>query len=164
MANITQRITNCLWFNSVAEDAVRHYTAIFKNSSIGAVSHYTKAGFEHHGKGEGTVLTISFTLDGQQFLALNAGPEFRFNEAMSLMVGCDTQEEIDYYWSKLTEGGEEGPCGWCKDKFGVSWQVYPVVLSDMMVDSDKNKVERVTAAYMQMKKFDIQKLKEAFNG
>lgn len=153
-----QKITPCLWFDSQAEEAARFYTSIFKNSSIGDISRFGKEGFEFHGKPEGTVMTVSFTLDGQLFTALNGGPIFTFNESVSFMVGCDTQNEIDYYWNKLTEGGQESNCGWLKDKFGVSWQIIPNILSKLMTDPEK--APRVTQAFLQMKKFDIQKLME----
>lgn len=153
-----QKITPCLWFDSQAEEAARFYTSIFKNSSIGDISRFGKEGFEFHGKPEGAVMTVSFTLDGQLFTALNGGPIFTFNESVSFMVGCDTQNEIDYYWNKLTEGGQESNCGWLKDKFGVSWQIIPNILSKLMTDPEK--APRVTQAFLQMKKFDIQKLME----
>src|SRR3989339_138670 len=153
-----QKITPCLWFNSQAEEAARFYTSIFKNSSIGDISRFGKEGFEFHGKPEGAVMTVSFTLDGQLFTALNGGPIFTFNESVSFMVGCDTQNEIDYYWNKLTEGGPESNCGWLKDKIGVSWQIIPNILSKLMTDPEK--APRVTQAFLQMKKFDIQKLME----
>jgi predicted 3-demethylubiquinone-9 3-methyltransferase (glyoxalase superfamily) len=153
-----QKITPCLWFDSQAEEAARFYTSIFKNSSIGNISRFGKEGFEFHGKPEGAVMTVSFTLDGQLFTALNGGPIFTFNESVSFMVGCDTQNEIDYYWNKLTEGGQESNCGWLKDKFGVSWQIIPNILSKLMTDPEK--APRVTQAFLQMKKFDIQKLME----
>ena len=159
-----QLISNCLWYDSEAEDAAKFYTSIFKNSSIGAVSYYGKEGNEIHHQPEGKVMSVEFYLDGQKFLGLNGGPLFPFTEAISLVVNVDTQEEIDYYWNRLTEGGQESQCGWLKDKFGVSWQVTPGVLEEMLTDPDKTKRERVTKAFMQMKKFDIQKLQRAFNG
>lgn len=164
MENIKQRITNCLWFDSDAEEAVAHYTSIFRNSKAGKVTRFTKAGFELHGKPEGSVMSVEFELDGQKFLALNGGPMFKFNEAMSLMVYCKNQEEVDYYWSKLSEGGEEVQCGWLKDKFGVSWQVIPEVFTKMMEDSDSGKSQRALEAMFDMKKFDIARLEKAFNG
>ena len=164
MENKKQRITNCLWFDSEAEEAVALYTSIFKNSKTGHIARFGKEGFEHHGKPEDSVMTVEFELDGQKFLALNGGPIFKFNEAMSLMVNCETQEEVDHYWNKLTEGGEEGPCGWLKDKFGVSWQVIPEVFTKMMNDSDSAKAHRAMGAVFEMKKFDIVKLEKAFNG
>ena len=154
-----QTITPCLWFDNQAEQAANFYTSIFKNSKIGQISRYGKEGFEIHRKPAGTVMVISFQLDGQQFTALNGGPQFRFNEAISLQITCDTQEDIDYYWGKLSDGGEEGPCGWLKDKFGVSWQVVPSVLPKLL--SEPGKSERVTKAFLQMKKFDIKSLQNA---
>lgn len=164
MAKIKQRITNCLWFDSEAEEAANFYTSIFKNSAIGKITRYGKEGFQFHGKPEGTVMTMTFQLDGQEFLALNGGPVFKFNESFSMIVNCEDQDEIDHYWNSLKKGGEEGPCGWLKDKFGVSWQVVPVELAEMLTDADKKKTERVTKAYLQMKKFDVKKLREAFDG
>lgn len=151
--------TLCLWFDSQAEDAARFYTSVFKNSKIENISRYGKEGFEIHGQKEGTVLTVSFTINGQSFTALNGGPLFKFSEAVSLQVFCDTQEEIDYYWDKLTESGEESQCGWLKDKFGFSWQVIPSILPKLMSDPEKS--GRVTEAFLKMKKFDIEKLKNA---
>jgi len=164
MENKKQRITNCLWYDSDAEEAAALYTSIFKNSKTGYIARFGKEGFEHHGKPEGSVMTVEFELDGQKFLALNGGPQFKFNEAMSLMVNCENQEEVDHYWNKLSEGGEEGPCGWLKDKFGVSWQVIPEVFTKMMEDSDTVKSRRAMGAVFEMKKFDIEKLEKAFNG
>jgi predicted 3-demethylubiquinone-9 3-methyltransferase (glyoxalase superfamily) len=153
------QITPCLWFDNQAEDAAKFYTSIFKNSKIDSISHYGKEGFEIHGQKEGTVLTVVFQINGQSFTALNGGPVFKFNEAISLQVFCETQDEIDNYWSKLTEGGEESQCGWLKDKYGLSWQIVPTILPKLMIDPTK--AERVTKAFMQMKKFDIEKLKKA---
>ena len=164
MATISQRITNCLWYDNQAEAAAKLYTSVFKNSNIGHVSRYGKEGYEFHHQPEGSVSTVTFYLDGQEFLGLNAGPAFKFTEAISLMINCDGQEEIDYYWNKLTEGGEEGPCGWLKDKFGLSWQVVPVQLIEMLKDPDPVKTSRVTAAYLRMQKFDLKKLQQAFTG
>ena len=155
-----QKITPCLWFNTEAEEAVNLYTSIFKNSKINTVSRFGKEGFEIHGQPEGLVMTIAFELDGQPFTALNGGPQFKFTEAVSLQVGCDTQDEIDYYWSKLTaDGGEESYCGWLKDKFGLSWQIFPSMLSQLL--TNKETAGKVTNAFMQMRKFDIEKLKQA---
>lgn len=162
MPVVKQRITNCLWFDSNAEEAANFYTSIFSNSRILRISRYGNEGQEIHGGKPGSVLVVSFELDGQQFEALNGGPIFKFNEAVSLIVNCETQEEIDYYWEKLTEGGKESSCGWLKDKFGVSWQVVPVVLGDMMTHPDSRKSERVMKAFLQMKKFDLKKLEEEF--
>lgn len=161
-----QKIITCLWFDGQAEEAAKFYTSVFRNSTIGKISRYGKEGYEVHGKQAGTVMTVSFTLNGSEFTALNGGPQFTFNEAISLQVSCDTQQEIDYYWSKLklTEGGEEGPCGWLKDKYGLSWQIVPAVLPEMMTDPDQEKTERVMKAFLQMKKFDIEALQQAFEG
>jgi len=156
-----QKMTICLWFDDRAEEAALFYSAIFRDSSIGKISRYSKEGFEFHRKPEGAVMTIEFSLNGMNFLGLNGGPAFRFSEAVSVVVHCDNQEEIDYYWEKLTEGGEEGPCGWLKDKFGVSWQIVPRILSDLLASEDREKVSRVTNAFFQMKKFEIVKLLNA---
>ena len=155
----TTNITPCLWFNNNAEEAVNFYLGIFENSSKGDVLYYSKEGKEIHGHQEGEVLTIEFTLDGMPFTALNGGADFKFNESVSFQVFCDDQEEIDYYWDKLTDGGEESVCGWLKDKYGVSWQVVPNILKDLL--QDPSRADRVTKVFMQMKKFDIAKLKEA---
>jgi len=161
---LSQKIIPNLWFDNQAEEAARLYTSVFKNSSIGRISHYTQEGFEHHQKPEGSVLTVEFTLEGQEFVALNGGPLFKFNEAISLMINCETQEEVDYYWDKLTEGDDERaqPCGWLKDRFGVSWQVTPAVLNDMVADPDPEKVRRVMQRMFTMKKLDIASLKAAY--
>jgi len=156
---MTGQITPCLWFDNQAEEAAVFYVSIFKNSRIESISRYGKEGFEIHGQKEGTVLTISFQINGQTFTALNGGPIFTFNEAISFQVYCETQEEIDNYWSKLTEGGQEGQCGWLKDRFGISWQIVPAILPSLMVDPAK--AGRVTSAFMQMKKFDIERLLQA---
>ena len=163
MANIKQRITNCLWFDSEAEDAAKLYTSIFKNSSIGAITRFGKEGFEFHGKPEGSVMTVSFHLDGQEFMGLNGGPQFKFNEAMSLVVNCENQGEIDHYWYKLSEGGKEGQCGWLTDKFGVSWQVVPTTWIEMMNNPDKEKAKKAMAKVFQMKKFELDVIEKAFN-
>lgn len=159
-----QKISPCLWFDNNAEDAVNFYASIFKNSKIGNVTRYGKEGYEIHKKNEGSVMTINFELEGQKFLALNGGPIFKFNEAISFQVYCDTQEEIDYYWNKLTEGGDKNAqvCGWLKDKFGVSWQVVPVALIKMLEDKDSSKTERVMKAMLQMRKLDIDALTKAY--
>ena len=156
---MTHQITPCLRFDNQAEEAVDYYIAVFKNSTIESISRYGKEGFEIHGQKEGTVLTIGFRINGQSFTALNGGPVFRFNEAISFQVFCENQEEIDYYWQKLTEGGQEGQCGWLKDKFGISWQIIPAILPELMIDPVK--AGRVMNAFLQMKKFDIEKLKQA---
>ncbi|MGB7291454.1 MAG: VOC family protein [Thermodesulfobacteriota bacterium] len=159
-----QKITPCLWFDSNAEEAVNFYATIFKNSRIGKISRYGEAGYEIHGKPAGTVLTMEFELNGQSFTALNGGPMFKFNEAISFQVSCESQEEVDYYWNKLSEGGDEKAqqCGWLKDKYGVSWQIFPTVLVEMLQDKDAEKSERVMTALLQMKKIDIEGLKQAY--
>ena len=159
-----QKISPCLWFDDNAEDAVNFYASIFNDSKIGNVTRYGKEGYEIHKKKEGSVMTINFEIEGQKFLALNGGPIFKFNEAISFQVYCDTQEEIDYYWNKLTEGGDKNAqvCGWLKDKFGVSWQVVPVDLIKMLEDKDSSKTERVMKAMLQMRKLDIDALTKAY--
>jgi predicted 3-demethylubiquinone-9 3-methyltransferase (glyoxalase superfamily) len=158
----TQKMNICLWFDTQAEEAARFYTSLFGDASLGRIVRYGKAGVEVHGKPEGAVMTIEFTLNGMQFLGLNGGPHFTFNEAVSIVVNCDTQEEIDHYWSSLTaDGGQEGPCGWLKDKYGVSWQINPRILSELLCDKDPDRVARVTKAFLKMKKFDIQQLVNA---
>jgi len=161
-----QRITPCLWFDDQAEEAARFYTSVFKNSRITGTTRYGEAGYEIHGKPAGTVLTVEFELDGQSFTALNGGPMFQFNEAISFQIHCESQEEIDYYWGKLSEGGDEKAqqCGWLKDKYGVSWQVVPTALSALLNDPDPAKSERVMKALLQMKKLDIGQLKAAYEG
>jgi len=159
-----QKITPCLWFDSNAEEAVNFYTSIFKNSKIGNISRYGEAGYEIHGKPAGTVMTIEFELNGQAFTALNGGPMFKFNEAISFQVSCESQEEVDYYWGRLSEGGDEKAqvCGWLKDKYGVSWQIVPTVLVEMLQDKDAEKSGRVMEALLQMGKIDIKRLKQAY--
>lgn len=163
---VIQRITPCLWFDDQAEEAVAFYTAIFRNSKVVKVSRYGEAGREVHGKPPGTVLTTAFELEGQAFTALNGGPQFKFNEAISFQVNCTTQEEVDYYWGKLSEGGDvkAQQCGWLKDRFGVSWQIVPVVLTEMISDPDPVKSGRVMEAMLQMKKLDIGTLRRAYAG
>ena len=162
--NHMQKIIPCLWFDSNAEEAVNFYTSVFKNSKIGDISRYGEAGYEIHGKPAGTVLTIEFELNGQVFTALNGGPIFKFNEAISFQVNCESQEEVDYYWGKLSEGGDEKAqqCGWLKDKYGVSWQIVPTVLVEMLLDKDAEKSERVMKALLQMRKLDIKALEQAY--
>jgi predicted 3-demethylubiquinone-9 3-methyltransferase (glyoxalase superfamily) len=162
MQNI-QKITPCLWFDDQAEQAAEFYTAIFRNSKIGNISRYGEAGQDVHGKPPGTVMTVAFELDGQRFTALNGGPIFKFNEAISLQVDCETQEEVDYYWEKLSEGGDEKAqqCGWLKDKYGVSWQIVPRVLVEILSDPDESKSQKAMTAMLQMKKIDINELKQA---
>ncbi len=159
-----RQITPCLWFDDKAEDAANFYVSVFPNSHIRTISRYGSEGKEIHGKDEGAVMTVAFTLDGQDFVGLNGGPQFTFDEAVSFQVPCADQEEVDYYWARLSEGGQEGPCGWVKDRFGLSWQVVPNALLEMMQDADAAKVARVTAAFLKMKKFDIAQLRAAFEG
>jgi predicted 3-demethylubiquinone-9 3-methyltransferase (glyoxalase superfamily) len=161
-----QRIAPCLWFDGQAEEAARSYVAIFSNSRIVRVAHYGEAGYEIHGRPAGTVMAVAFELDGQAFSALNGGPLFKFNEAISFQVNCQTQEEVDHYWEKLSAGGDAKAqqCGWLKDRYGVSWQVVPTVLFDMLNDPDPARSQRAMAAMLQMKKFDIEKLKRTFAG
>jgi len=155
---MTSQITPCLWFDNQAEEAALFYTSIFTNSTITAISRYGKEGFEFHKQAEGTAMTVVFQINGQTFTALNGGPIFRFNEAVSFQVFCDSQEEIDHYWDSLTDGGEEGQCGWLKDKYGLSWQIIPSILPSLMTNPEK--AGKVTNAFMQMKKFNIAKLME----
>jgi predicted 3-demethylubiquinone-9 3-methyltransferase (glyoxalase superfamily) len=157
------RITPCLWFDTQAEEAATYYTSIFRNSKITQVTRYGEAGQEIHGMKAGTVMVVAFELDGQSFTALNGGPIFKFNEAVSLQINCDTQEEIDYYWDKLGNGGDEAAqqCGWLKDKFGLSWQVVPSMMGDFFKSGDSQKSERVMNAMLQMKKIDMAALKNA---
>lgn len=161
-----QKITPCLWFDTQAAEAAQFYCSIFSNARIVSVSHYGEAGREIHGKPAGSVLTVVFELAGQRFTALNGGPVFKFNEAISLQVNCDSQSELDYYWAKLSAGGAEAAqqCGWLSDKYGVSWQIVPSVLATMMADADPGKSERVMAALLRMKKLDIAALQQAYAG
>jgi predicted 3-demethylubiquinone-9 3-methyltransferase (glyoxalase superfamily) len=154
-----QKISPFLWFDDEAEEAAKFYTSIFKNSKIGNISYYRKGG----PRAAGTVMTVEFQLEGQDFIALNGGPMIKFSEAVSLSVDCSSQEEIDYFWQKLSaEGGQTGPCGWLKDKFGLSWQVNPRILAEMLQDTDAAKAERVMRAMMEMEKIDIAELNEAY--
>src|SRR6476619_2376488 len=159
-----QKISPCLWFDDKAEEAAKFYTSIFKESKIGDVMRYGKEGYEIHGREEGTVMTVEFEIEGQKFLGLNGVPIFKFNEAISFQVYCETQEEVDYYWEKLSEGGDEKAqqCGWLKDKYGVSWQIVPTILIKMLKDKDSEKSQRVMKAMLQMHKLDISTLKKAY--
>jgi len=160
-----QKITPCLWFDTDAEDAAKFYCSIFENSKIDQISRYVDAGQEIHGKKAGSVMVVAFELEGQKFVALNGGPQFKFDEAISFQISCQTQKEVDYFWSKLSAGGgQEGACGWLKDRFGLSWQVVPTPLIEMMLDKDAKKAARVTDAFLKMKKFDIEALKRAYDG
>jgi predicted 3-demethylubiquinone-9 3-methyltransferase (glyoxalase superfamily) len=159
-----QKITTCLWFDGEAEEAARFYVSIFRNSRIGHISHYGKEGYEVHGRPEGSVMVVAFDLDGQSFSALNGGPLFKFSPAISFQVACETQDEIDYYSERLAAGGELDRCGWLKDKFGLSWQVFPTVLPTMMGDPDPAKGARAMRAMLGMKKIDIAQLRAAYLG
>ncbi|MBI5283569.1 MAG: VOC family protein [Chloroflexi bacterium] len=155
-------LSTCLWFDDRAEEAANFYTGIFKDSEILSTMRYPKAAEAVAGKPAGSVMTVDFVIMGQRFMALNGGPEFRFNESVSLVIPCADQREVDYYWERLVEGGEESACGWLKDKFGLSWQVVPDQLDHMLRDGNQNKVEAVTAALMDMRKLDIATLQKAY--
>jgi predicted 3-demethylubiquinone-9 3-methyltransferase (glyoxalase superfamily) len=155
-------ITSCLWFDHEAEEAARFYTSIFKDSKMGTVTHYGESGAGASGRPKGSVMTATFQINGQQFMGLNGGPHFKFSEAISFVLNCESQKEIDEYWEKLSEGGEPGPCGWLKDKYGLSWQIVPAALEEMMQDKDPKKADRVMGAIIKMKKLDIKTLKEAY--
>ena len=161
---ITQRIAPFLWFDDKAEDAAKFYTSIFKNSKVGDVVRYDDEVAKRTRRPPGSVMVVEFQLDRQDFVALNGGPMFKFTEAISFVVNCDTQEEVDYFWSKLSAGGEESRCGWLKDKFGLSWQVVPTVLTEMLKDKEATKANRVMHAMLQMDKIDIPALKKAYEG
>jgi predicted 3-demethylubiquinone-9 3-methyltransferase (glyoxalase superfamily) len=165
MASI-EKITPNLWFNTEAEEAAKYYTSIFKNSGIDHVTHYTKAGQEIHKKEPGSILTVEFHLEGQKFIALNGGPEFKFNEAISFVVNCQSQDEVDFFWEKLSQDGDPNSqqCGWLKDKYGLSWQVVPTIFLKLLKDTDHEKVERAMAAMMRMKKLNIRELEAAVQG
>src|SRR5947208_7439609 len=158
-----QKITPFLWFDDQAEQAAKFYTSVFKNSKVDRILRYDEASAKAAGRPAGSVLTVEFEIEGQKFVALNGGPQFKFNESVSFVVNCKTQEEVDYLWDKLTaDSGQESQCGWLKDKFGVSWQVTPTVLIDMLHDKDAEKSERVMKAMLQMQKINIEKLKAAY--
>jgi len=158
-----EKITPFLWFDHQAEEAAKFYISVFENSKVGKILRYDEAAAKAAGGPVGSVLTIEFEIGGQKFTALNGGPEFKFNEAISFVVNCDTQEEVDYFWEKLSaDGGQESQCGWLKDKFGVSWQIVPTILIEMLQDKDSEKSERVMKAMLQMQKIDIKTLKEAY--
>jgi predicted 3-demethylubiquinone-9 3-methyltransferase (glyoxalase superfamily) len=154
------QITPCLWFDTAGEEAASFYTSVFPNSKVVDVAHYGEAG----PRPAGTVMAVSFELNGQKFTALNGGPEFKFSEAISFQVSCENQEEVDAFWSKLTEGGEEGPCGWLKDKYGLSWQIFPKALPELLGDPVREKSQRVMAAMLKMKKIDLHALERAAAG
>jgi len=161
-----QPIIPCLWFDSEAEEAARFYTGVFRNSRIVAITRYPEAGHEIHGRPAGSVLTVEFELNGHPFTALNGGPHFKFNEAISFQIMCQDQEEVDYYWNSLGEGGDPAAqqCGWLKDKYGLSWQVVPVGMVEMLNDRDRRKANRAMEAMLKMKKLDIAELQRAFEG
>jgi predicted 3-demethylubiquinone-9 3-methyltransferase (glyoxalase superfamily) len=165
MANVN-KISPCLWFDDQAEEAAKFYTGIFRNSKIVKVARYGKAGQETHGKKPGSVMVVDFELDGQRFTGLNGGPQFKFNEAISFQVFCETQQELDYFWDKLSAGGDKAAqqCGWLKDKFGASWQVVPTVMQELVGEPDQANSQRAFAAMMKMKKLDIAELKRAYAG
>ena len=154
-----QKITPFLWFDDKAEEAATSYTSVFKNSKIGKIARYDEAGEKASGRPAGSVMTVEFQLEGQEFVALNGGPMFKFTEAISFVVNCETQEELDYYWEKLS--GKEVQCGWLKDKFGLSWQIVPTILGELLSDKDAAKAQRVMQAMLKMVKLDIKKLKQA---
>ena len=157
-----QKITPFLWFDDKAEEAVNFYVSVFKNSKIGGITRYGEEGAEASGRPKGTVMTVEFQLDGQEFVALNGGPHFKFSEAISFVVNCKTQEEVDEFWEKLSAGGEKSRCGWLKDKYGLSWQIVPTALVEMLLDKDAEKSKRVMEAMLQMDKIDIKTLKQAY--
>lgn len=157
-----QRLTPCLWFDDKAEEAARFYVSIFKNSKLGHMTRYGEAGSKVSGRPKDSVTTVTFEIEGQEFVALNGGPLFKFTEAVSFMVKCHSQEEIDEMWSKLSEGGEEGPCGWLKDKYGLSWQIVVPVWDEMLRDKDAARSERVMAAILQMSKPDLAKIRHTY--
>jgi predicted 3-demethylubiquinone-9 3-methyltransferase (glyoxalase superfamily) len=161
MKMTAHKIMPCLWFDTQAEAAANHYVSIFENSKLGSITRYGKDGHEIHGKPAGSVKTVEFEIAGTKFLALNSGPEFKFDEAISFQIFCETQAEVDYFWSKLSQGGRDGPCGWLKDKFGLSWQVVPAILPELLKDPNPAKAEGVMKAMLQMRKIDIAVLKQA---
>jgi predicted 3-demethylubiquinone-9 3-methyltransferase (glyoxalase superfamily) len=164
MPTTTQKITPFLWFDSQAEEAANFYVSIFKQSRIGAITRYDDEGSKAAGRPKGSIMTVEFELDGQKFTALNGGPLFKFTEAISLVVNCENQTEIDHFWDKLSAGGEEVQCGWLKDRFGVSWQVVPTILIELLQDKDPERSRRVMAAMLKMKKLDVDALRKAYGG
>lgn len=157
-------IASCLWFDHQAEEAARFYTSLFKRSSLGRITRYGDAGSHASGRPKGATMTVEFELEGQKFLALNGGPQFSFSEAVSYVVNCETQEEIDEYWENLSAGGSEGPCGWLKDRYGLSWQIVPVALAEMLHDKDPARADRVMSAMLSMRKLDLAVLRQAYAG
>jgi predicted 3-demethylubiquinone-9 3-methyltransferase (glyoxalase superfamily) len=164
MRVVTQKIAPCLWFDTEAEDAAKFYVSVFEDSRIINVARYPDEGQDIHGKAAGSVMAVDFELSGQRFVGLNGGPQFKFDEAISFQVYCESQAEVDYFWSRLSDGGQEGPCGWLKDRYGLSWQIVPLVLLQMMTDADPRKSQRVMKSFLQMKKFDIETLERAYDG
>lgn len=166
MQDNLQKITPFLWFDNQAEEAVRFYTSIFKNSKTGSIARYGEEGAQASGRPKGSVMTVAFQLEGQEFVALNGGPVFKFTEAISFVVNCRSQEEIDYYWGKLSAGGDEKAqqCGWLKDKYGISWQIVPTELGELLSDPDGKKSQRVMKALLPMKKIDVKTLRRAYDG
>ena len=162
-AEITQKITPFLWFDDKAEEAAKFYTSIFKNSKIGNITRYDEEAAGPTGRPAGSVMTVDFQLGGQEFVALNGGPMFKFTEAISFVVNCENQEEVDYFWSKLSAGGEESRCGWLKDKFGLSWQIVPEILGELIGGKDPRRANNAMQAMLKMSKLDIKKLKEAYD-
>ena len=162
MRKTMQKIAPFLWFDNQAEDAVKFYVSIFRNSKIGSITRYEEEAAKASGRPKGSVMTVAFELAGQEFVALNGGPLFKFSEAISFVVNCETQEEVDHFWEKLSAGGQEVQCGWLKDRFGVSWQVVPTVLGEMLQDKDREKSKRVMAAMLKMKRINIEALKKAY--
>jgi predicted 3-demethylubiquinone-9 3-methyltransferase (glyoxalase superfamily) len=163
MVKISTKISPCLWFDDQAEEAVKLYVSLFKNSRILGTSRYSEEGAMVSGRKVGSVMSVVFELNGQKFMALNGGPLFKFNEAVSFMVDCKDQDEVDYYWKALSKGGQENQCGWLKDKFGLSWQIIPSELGEMMQDEDEERSRRVMEAMLKMKKIDVNILKKAYN-
>ncbi len=157
-----QKITPCLWFDDKAEEAAKFYVSLFKHSKLGNITRYGEAGAEVSGRPKGSVMTATFEIEGQEFVALNGGPHFKFSEAVSFMVKCETQQEIDEMWEKLSQGGEEGQCGWLKDKYGLSWQIVSPMWDEMLRDKDGKKSERVMQAILEMTKPDLNKIKQAY--
>ena len=161
MPIVAKSIQPCLWFDTEAEAAAKHYVSIFPNAKLGKISRYGKEGKEIHGKEAGSVMTVAFQIEGLKFLALNGGPLFKFTEAVSFQILCDTQEDVDHFWSKLADGGCEGQCGWLKDKFGLSWQVVPTALPQLLQQPNAEKAQRAMRAMLKMRKFDIAALERA---
>jgi predicted 3-demethylubiquinone-9 3-methyltransferase (glyoxalase superfamily) len=160
----SQEMNICLWYKDQAEEAANYYTSIFQDSEIGQITRFGKEGFEYHGQPEGSAMAVDFRLNQMKFIAVNGATKDIFNDSVSIVIQCETQEEIDHYWSRLTDGGQEMPCGWLKDRFGVSWQITPAILPKYLTDEDTVKRNRVEHVAFQMKKFDIEALQKAYNG